>query len=145
MTRKEILQQLADKQISREEAERRLNELGSPLPEELPALPPGAQTRKSSAGCLIALLIGFALCIILFVLMFFVRASTHSRMVNDIHIQMEHKAQETLREAFEHTHEEGWIEVTPEPITDSGTAPKLAPESFENGPAEAPLHAEETE
>lgn len=51
--REAILGQLANKTISREEAERQLRELDNPLPEQMPAAPPPAG-NGCGKGCLVA-------------------------------------------------------------------------------------------
>lgn len=89
MNRKEILQQLSDGAISREEAERQLAELGSPVPSELSAPPTPPGTNKGASGCLVAALItGVVLLVLLGLLfagLFFVRGSYDD--TNNSHMQ----------------------------------------------------------
>lgn len=61
--RREVLAKLAAKEISRDEAERLLNERGAPLPETLP--PPPAQSTGIGRGCLIAVIVAVLLFVVL--------------------------------------------------------------------------------
>lgn len=64
MNRKDILQQLAAGEITREEAEQRLTELGNPVPKTI-ATPPSTTNKGSSTGCLIiAIIIGVILLVL---------------------------------------------------------------------------------
>jgi len=64
--KKEILEMLAKKLISKEEAERKLEELGEPMPATEPAKP----AKKSNKGCLIAIIIVVVLLPVLLVIFF---------------------------------------------------------------------------
>ena len=55
--REAILEKLANKELSREEAEQELLELDKPLPEQMPA-PPPAGGKGCGAGCLVAAIVG---------------------------------------------------------------------------------------
>lgn len=90
--RSEILQQLADKQLTREDAEARLAALGTPVPEDMPQLPQ-ASSGGSGKGCLIALLIALPIVLVgilvLLVLgMLTLRASSH-RVITDMPMPIE--------------------------------------------------------
>ena len=58
MQRRETLEKLARNEISRQEAERLLNEAGAPIPEKPP---PAPQAKSGKHGCLIALLVGLVI------------------------------------------------------------------------------------
>jgi hypothetical protein len=62
--RKAILQELADGQLTREEAEEALNDTGTPIPEAMPA-PPHTGGSGASKGCLVAALIAIGLATLL--------------------------------------------------------------------------------
>ena len=57
--REAILEQLAQKEISQDEAEQKLRELDNPVPAEMP--PPPAQQNNRGCGCLAAVVIALVL------------------------------------------------------------------------------------
>lgn len=80
MEKREILEKLAKKEISKEEAEKLLTELGDPIPET----PPSPITKqKPKKGCLIALIIGIIMIplIILFTIIIFFASSVSSQKI----------------------------------------------------------------
>jgi hypothetical protein len=64
--RQAILKKLADGDLTKAEAEEQLAQLGSPVPETMPAPPP--QGSGASKGCLIAAIIAIVLSLILLLL-----------------------------------------------------------------------------
>ena len=60
--KREILEMLAKKEISKEEAEKKLSELGSPLPD---LEPPQPTPPKKNKGCLIIILLALILFLLL--------------------------------------------------------------------------------
>lgn len=67
MDRKEVLEKLASREISQQEAERLLNEAGAPIPESPP--PPPPQRSGCSRGCLVGCA---AACLVTVVLVFLI-------------------------------------------------------------------------
>ena len=63
-----ILEKLAKKELSREDAEQELLELDKPLPEQMPA-PPPAKGKGCGAGCLAAIIAGLIAFILLVLLL----------------------------------------------------------------------------
>jgi hypothetical protein len=104
MNRKEILQQLSDGVISREEAERRLAELGSPVPSELSAPPATPGTNKGASGCLIAAVItGVILLLLLGLLvvgLFMVRVSSENSKSHMERMERMHQVETEFQEAI---------------------------------------------
>jgi len=74
--RQAILKRLADGEISKQEAEDQISQLGTPVPSGMPTPPPRS---GMGTGCLIALVIGLltvpVIILLLVVSMFFVRVS----------------------------------------------------------------------
>lgn len=88
--REAILERLASKELSREEAEQQLLELDNPVPAEMP----GAPQRKGNGaalgcGCLVAVLLAIVAAVLLFGLLFGFR-SHHVRAET---IRLEHLRQ----------------------------------------------------
>ncbi len=91
--RQEILRKLANGEITKDEAEERMGQLGSPVPESMPAPPrTGSGTSK---GCLIALLVALLLGPLLLILLvlglrwFGVRPSVHQRAEHEARLMQE--------------------------------------------------------
>lgn len=88
--REAILEKLAGKELTCEEAEQQLLELDKPLPEQMP--PPPPPTNKGCGfGCLIAAILGFMAFIVLLVLLYgFVGHRVRSVEQQHQAMQMEH-------------------------------------------------------
>ena len=67
--REMILERLAAREISREEAEAQLLDLDRPLPEQLP-MPPRKQVNGCFVGCLAALIVGILVFLFLILMVF---------------------------------------------------------------------------
>ena len=67
--REAILGRLANKEITRDEAEQQLLELDKPLPEQMPVAPPPAR-NGCGRGCLVAVICGIVAVVLLLLLLF---------------------------------------------------------------------------
>jgi uncharacterized membrane protein len=80
--RETILEALANKEITQEEAERKLLDLDTPLPEQMPApLPTGKGCGK---GCLVAAICGVVAFVVLILFMFLMLFSVRPQRMHDM-------------------------------------------------------------
>jgi hypothetical protein len=99
MDKREILEKLARAEITQEEAERLLNEVGGPIPEKPPEPPPPPQ-GGGNRGCLIALIIALLVAAALLVLgpaCFCLLARVGHRAVQEQRAAEAHRAVEAAR------------------------------------------------
>lgn len=87
--REAILDKLAQKEITRDEAEQQLLELDTPLPEQMPT-PPRPPKGGCGSGCLIAVICGLValvLAILLIISLLFVGVRTTSEEYHEVRTQ----------------------------------------------------------
>ena len=119
-----ILEQLANKEITREEAEARLAKSNGPVPREMPP-PPTVAPAPRGRGCLIALMVGIGVILLIFVLMFVgffgFRVSRVQREIQQQR-EMQREMQRALpeRPVMEQIHEPGPERHPEEPIKENG-------------------------